>query len=83
MQLAASHSIELIERSFDREERSMQTANDFELRIALTEAIARELLWRALAPTSMSIFGDLDDAIAHQAEQLGVSLDGCQSRALA
>ena len=56
----------------------MQTANDFELRIALTEAIARELLWRALAPNSVSMFGDLDDAIAQQAEQLGVSLDGCQ-----
>jgi hypothetical protein len=56
----------------------MQTANEFELRLALTEEIARELLWRALAPESTSMFGALNEAIAQQAELLGVSTDGYQ-----
>jgi hypothetical protein len=47
-----------------------------ELRIALTEAILVELLWRSLTPDALVFTSALNDAIAQQQAIRGVSLDG-------
>jgi hypothetical protein len=47
-----------------------------ELRIALTEELMRELLWKALVPEALVLTGTLNDAIAEQQTLRGVSLDG-------
>jgi len=46
-----------------------------ELRIALTEELVRELLWKALVPEALVLTGTLNDAIADQQTLRGVSLD--------
>lgn len=46
-----------------------------ELRIVLTEDMIRDLLWRALAPEALVMTGAINQAIAQQQVQLGVSLD--------
>lgn len=49
-----------------------------ELRIALTEQLIRELLWRTLAPEGLVITSALNDAIAQQQALREISLDGYQ-----
>lgn len=49
-----------------------------ELRIALTEQLIRELLWRTLAPEGIVMTSALNDAIAQQEALRELSLDGYQ-----
>jgi hypothetical protein len=52
--------------------------NPLELRIQVTEEIARELLWRALMPDAIVLTNTLNESIAKQQELREVSLEGYQ-----
>jgi hypothetical protein len=52
--------------------------NQLELRIELTDEMARELLWRALLPDAIVLTNTLNEAIARQQELREVSLEGYQ-----
>jgi hypothetical protein len=52
--------------------------NPLELRIEVTEEMARELLWRALAPEAIIMTNTLSEAIAKQQAIREVSLEGHQ-----
>jgi hypothetical protein len=52
--------------------------NPLELRIEVTEEMARELLWHALAPEAIIMTNTLSEAVAKQQELREISFEGYQ-----